>query len=143
MKKLLLFSAVGLLACYGAQAATINVPADQATVQAAVDAANDGDVIVLADGTYTEDVLIPGSTASNKDNITITGSAPENVIIDAPNTRMQGTEAGVIGLVGQVLGVGGFPEHKGLIVEGDGVTLSNLTIRNLSQTGDPAFGESA
>ncbi len=40
----------------GAQAATINVPADQPTIQAAVNAANPGDEIVVADGTYSESV---------------------------------------------------------------------------------------
>ena len=34
-------------------AATINVPADYTTIQAAVDAASDGDEIIVAPGTYT------------------------------------------------------------------------------------------
>jgi uncharacterized repeat protein (TIGR01451 family) len=44
------------LSSTGAQAATINVPFDQATIQAAVNAANPGDEIVVADGTYSESV---------------------------------------------------------------------------------------
>ncbi len=39
-----------------AQAATINVPADRATIQLAVDNASPGDEIVVADGTYSEAV---------------------------------------------------------------------------------------
>jgi len=39
-----------------AQAATINVPANQATIQLAVDNASPGDEIVVADGTYNESV---------------------------------------------------------------------------------------
>lgn len=39
-----------------ASAATINVPADYGTIQAAVDAAANGDVVVVAPGTYAEQV---------------------------------------------------------------------------------------
>ena len=38
--------------------ATINVPADHATIQAAVTAASPGDTILVADGTYIENVTI-------------------------------------------------------------------------------------
>src|SRR5262245_14326028 len=38
--------------------ATINVPADRATVQEAVDAASNGDVILLAPGTYQGGVFV-------------------------------------------------------------------------------------
>ena len=41
-----------------AQAATLSVPSQYATIQAAVDAAVSGDVIDIAPGTYTEDVLV-------------------------------------------------------------------------------------
>ncbi len=40
------------------EAATINVPADQATIQAAVNAASTGDTIVVAAGTYSELVTV-------------------------------------------------------------------------------------
>ena len=41
-------------------ASTIHVPADQPTIQAAVTAASNGDVIEIADGTYTENIVISG-----------------------------------------------------------------------------------
>ncbi len=44
-----------------AYAATINVPADHATIQAAVDAAASNDTIIIASGTYTEQVSITKS----------------------------------------------------------------------------------
>jgi len=48
-----------------AESATIYVPDDYSTIQAAVDAANPGDTIIVRDGTYTENVNI------DKDHLTI------------------------------------------------------------------------
>ncbi len=62
MKKLFfgLVSLVLMLGLVGAvSATTINVPADQPTIQAAVVAANSGDTINIAAGTYPESVDIP------------------------------------------------------------------------------------
>ncbi len=63
MKKILFSFGVLLFCGFGnvAYAATINVPADQATIQAAVDAAASNDTIIIASGTYTEQVSITKS----------------------------------------------------------------------------------
>ena len=42
--------------CYAADANTLHVPADFATIQGALDAAGPGDSILVAEGTYTENV---------------------------------------------------------------------------------------
>lgn len=75
-------SLVGSLVTLGSSAiaATIHVPADQPTIQAAVDAALMGDEIVLAKGTYKEDVSISGKSflvirAEGKAEIRGSGSA--------------------------------------------------------------------
>ena len=70
------------------------------TIQAAINDANQGDMIIVHEGIYNENVVI------NK-SLTIQGTDKENVIID-------GT-----GLSG-----------KGVSVEADYVTIKNLTIRN-------------
>lgn len=62
----LLTLSLGVLA-FGAQ---LNVPDQYETIQAAVDAANAGDEIVMASGSYDEDVLVSG-----KSGLTFTGEA--------------------------------------------------------------------
>ncbi|MBK7408002.1 MAG: hypothetical protein IPJ40_07930 [Saprospirales bacterium] len=86
-------------------AAIINVPGDQPTIQAAINVANPGDVIMVAAGTYNEKVTI------NK-TLTLQG-------VDKTTCIMDGT----------ALGNGsGISISSGTI----NVHISNLTIRNYS-----------
>ncbi|NOJ29903.1 MAG: hypothetical protein DA328_07035 [Nitrososphaeraceae archaeon] len=55
----------------------IIVPTDFATIQSAIDAANEGDIIKVLPGTYTEQITI------NK-SLTILGSGAKSTIIEAP-----------------------------------------------------------
>jgi hypothetical protein len=67
----------------GAAAATINVPADSATIQAAINGASSGDIILVAAGTYAEAILIDGK------NLTITGAGAGSSIITGTALEMQ------------------------------------------------------
>ena len=70
-----------------AAGATIYVPAEESTIQAAVDAASDGDEILVAPGTYTgsgDSVINPGGKAIT---IRATGTADET-IVDGEGARM-------------------------------------------------------
>jgi parallel beta-helix repeat protein len=49
-----------------AYAATINVPADQPTIQAAINAANTGDTVLVAPGTYIENINFLGKAITVK-----------------------------------------------------------------------------
>jgi hypothetical protein len=55
-----LFTALVLLAATGTQAATLQVPSDYATIQAAIDASASHDTVLVAPGTYYENIIYHG-----------------------------------------------------------------------------------
>ena len=85
----------------GARAATINVPADYTTIEAAVAAAAAGDTIAIANGTYN-----PPSTLAITKALTLQGESQSGVIINAS----------------------GFGSGYGIRVEASGVTLRDFTV---------------
>jgi hypothetical protein len=71
----------GVLACGTvAQAAVLKVPQQYATIQAAVNAAQEGDTVRVAAGTYAEHVFISGKA------IALVGAGAEQTTIDAAHT---------------------------------------------------------
>jgi hypothetical protein len=87
--------------------ATLRVPDDHDTIQAAVDAAEPGDLVLIAPGTYEEAVDV------ETDELTIRGLDRNEVILD-----------------------GGFELDNGIRVVGaDGVAIENMTARNYTRNG--------
>jgi hypothetical protein len=86
--------------------ATIQVPEDHDTIQAAVDAASPGDLVLIAPGTYEEAVDV------ETEDLTIRGLDRNDVILD-----------------------GGFELENGIRVLADGVAVENMTARNYTTNG--------
>ena len=73
------FILAALLSALTADAATIKVPQDYPTIQAGIDAAQDGDTVLVGPGTYNECIII-----DDKGTITVASSTgPGVTIIDA------------------------------------------------------------
>jgi len=86
----------------------IHVPADYPTIQEAVDAAGEGDLIMIAPGTYHEAVVVETR------NLVIRGEDRNTVILDGEHDDA-------------------FP--NGFIVFEDGVAIENLTTKNYVSNG--------
>lgn len=88
---------------------TLEVPADEPTIQGAVDAATPGDLILISPGTYREAVEVPAT----KPYLTIRGVERNTTILD-----------------------GGFELANGFkVVKAKGVAIENLTARNYTKNG--------
>ena len=61
-----------------ASAADINVPADHSTIQAAIVAANTGDVVIVAPGTYPESL---GDQHPSSVRLTSAGAGPPDGVV--------------------------------------------------------------
>ncbi|MBC7344436.1 MAG: right-handed parallel beta-helix repeat-containing protein, partial [Clostridia bacterium] len=72
-----LFAGIAILVSTGGLANTICVPQDYSTIQAAINAANSGDTIIVDAGTYTENLNITKS-------VTISGVDKDSVILHPP-----------------------------------------------------------
>jgi parallel beta-helix repeat protein len=84
---------------------TVRVPEDYETIQAGVNAASSGDLVLVAPGTY-----------------------PEQVVVSTPDVTIRGRDRN------QVILDGGFERGNGIEVIADGVALENLTGRYYRET---------
>ena len=91
----------------GASGQTIKVPADKPTVQAAVDAAKPGDLILIAPGVYKEGVNV------TTENLTIRGEDRNTTILDGEFTQENGIR----------------------VLNANGVSIENLYARNYTGNG--------
>ncbi|MFO0793916.1 MAG: right-handed parallel beta-helix repeat-containing protein [Candidatus Brocadiaceae bacterium] len=130
----LLFSFVAGIA----SAATLNVPGDYSTIQAAVDAAALGDLILVADGTYKENVDLMGKWITLR---SVNGA--EKTIIDG---QKKGTVLRIVNssltrplIEGFTIQNGLSPDGAGIYAQGTGV---NPNIRKCRITGNATTPDS-
>jgi plastocyanin len=96
----------------GTKSGTIHVPADEPTVQKAVDAAKPGALVLIAPGTYHEAITVD----TGHKNIVIRGEDRATTILDGDFSEAAGKE-------------------NGFKVLADGVAIENLTARNFKSNG--------
>ena len=132
-------SIVAMLVLAGTSfAATINVPGDYATIQAAVDAAVDGDAIEVGPGTYTSSSSVVVSCYDKSITLSST-DGPLVTIIDGEDARrgvvLNGQQSDVIveGFTVQNCYTGG---GGGGVLLGDGVTATLRDMRIRSNVAD-------
>jgi serine protease len=122
MKVLFVLCLVGLMNFLGTVtvvASTIKVPGDEPTIQAGIDAANTGDMVLVAPGTYKENIDFKGKA------IVVTSSnGPAVTIIDGDNSGSVVTFQTSEGLASKLTG---FTIQNGATSFGAGIDLEGTS----------------
>lgn len=116
-------------------ALTIHVPDDYLTIQKAVNGANDGDIIVVRDGTYTENINVNTRLTIRSEN----GSAFTTVIAANPKNNVFIIKADYVNVNGfTVKGATAheLPEYAAGIILELGTDYCNISDNNVSYNGD-------
>ena len=114
-------------------AAVVEVPADQPTIQAGIDVAEDGDTVLVADGTYTGIGNI-NIDFLGKEIIVKSENGPKKTIVDCqsiPNTRgfiFQNEETNDVVLEGFTITNGNHEERGGIYCTNSAPTIKNCYI---------------
>lgn len=116
-----------LLLSAGAASATpsvIHVPADYTTIQDAIDNANSGDTIVIADGTYTGTGNVDLDTGGTNLTIQSAHDAAHTIIDCGGSSSSDGSG-----------------DHRGFIIQsGETVSITGLTVKNGYESSDNGGG---
>ena len=115
--------------------ATIHVPADQETIQVGINAAVDGDLVLVSPGTYVENIDFLGKA------ITIQSEAGAGVTIidgnqNGPVVKLKNVETGTATLNGLTIRNGYDYQGAGIYCSYSSLTITNCMISGNSTTDD-------
>jgi hypothetical protein len=111
--------------------ATIRVPQDEPTIQAAIDRAEPGDTILVDRGTYPGGNLVPG----DKHDITIRGVDRNSVVLDGDDIRRNGIAAHADGVSMLNMSAHNFVANAFYWEDADRFRASYLTVWNVEGYG--------
>jgi len=139
------FHLLALALCFASLSAraqtTIHVPADQQTIQAAINAAADGDTVLVAPGTYTENISFNGKaitvTSSGGASQTTIDGGQKGVIVSFTNKEARGSVLNGFTITDDAppLPTPATFATDGILVSGASPTIANNVI-----TGDRGYG---
>jgi parallel beta-helix repeat protein len=139
MKKILSYALVGGALFYSslsfAAGKTLNVPSEHKTIQAAIDAAANGDLIKVAAGRYKENIMLKEGIiiqGAGADVTTIDGGGKGNVVEGAKGAVIEGftiTNSGKQGITGTKMDVGISAAHSPMTIANCRIVGNNTGIR--------------
>lgn len=142
-----LVSVVLLHSSLPSSAAIIRVPADFATVQAAIDAASDGDEIIVSPGIYPEHINFKGKNIILRSIDPTSPTVVANTILDGQHSGFRsvvtfdGTESSTCVLAGFTICNGWAESGGGICGNGTHATIENNVIRDNLARGPSMMGD--
>jgi parallel beta-helix repeat protein len=130
-----LLPALCLLFCSSLFASTINVPADQTTIQAGINAAQNGDTVLVAPGIYQENISFTGkaitvTSSGGAAYTTIRGNQHGSVVIFNSGETSSSVLNGFTITNGSAQNQFGLDQGGGVIIVRSSPTVTNNKIQN-------------